>query len=276
MDPSDTLTLEELAQRRVPAAFSAWRTLSDILSGTRERSLRHIRHQDRREIAKRRMWRKRLVDQYSLDDQLLPKAEPGQKTLDWFQTKLCEAADLKIRQKLIVEEARHQARSEIRELSRTRLKRARDRAGRNALSAVSAALRANETSVSGIEVRPALVGTAPGERGEIAAEHLVHAHFDILAGSLTEGGRQWRLVTVHRGQMLAACGAQVASAKAATSEATDQAIVAWMLDKQEELKGKQERRGRDKLLSLAMKHFGVKQDVVRRAWDGRSGAPKRK
>ena len=276
MDLSDTFTLEELAQRLVPRAFAAWRPLSDILSGARERSLRHIKLQTRREIAKRRIWRKRLADQYGLDDQLLPKAEPGQKTLDWFQTKLCEVADLKMRQKLIVEEARRQASSEVRKLSRTRLKRARDRSGRKVLAAVSAALRANGTSVSGIEVRQTPVGVVRAERAEIAAEHLVHPHIDILAGRLTEGGRQWHQVIVHLEQMPAACGVEAASAKTAALNPNDQEIVAWMLEKQEELKGKGGKHGRDKLVPLAMKHFRLKQDVVRRAWRGRSRIPKRK
>lgn len=69
---SDTLTLEELAQRLVPRAFACWWSLSDILSGARDPSLRHIRNQDRREIAKTGAYHKWLVEQLGLDNQFLP------------------------------------------------------------------------------------------------------------------------------------------------------------------------------------------------------------
>jgi hypothetical protein len=278
MDLSDTLTLEEVAQRLVPRAFGAWRVLSDILSGDCAMSGRYIANQDRRERAKRRAWRRRLVDQFGLDGRLLPRIKPGEKKelLGLFRTSLLEATDLKIRRKLVIEEARHLANAEIRELSRARLKRARDRLGHKVLAAVSTALRATDSAVSGIEDRPTLIKSAHIERAAIAAEHLVHAQIDILSGSLREGGRQWRDVVVHLTQLPAACGAQVVSGQTAASEATDQDIVAWMLDKQKELRGKAERNGRDVLVSLAMEHFGLKQAVVRRSWDGRPGAPKRK
>ena len=69
--------------------------------------------------------------------------------------------------------------------------------------------------------------------------------------------------------------AQVASAGLAGLRVTEHEIGAWMLDKQQELKSKAQPHGRDKLISLAMEHFLVKQDQARRAWDGRVGGPKR-
>lgn len=271
-----TVTLEELAVRLVPVAFKRWRALSEILSGARDRSLRHIKNQDRREVAVRRPWRRRLIERAKLDDWLLPKGDHGQTGTGSLRAKLRATEDLKTRQKLVVEEARRRARAEVREQSRTRLERARDQLGRSVLTAVSDALRAAGTRVSGTEVRQTVGGVVLSERAEIAPDRLVHAHIDILAGSLTEGGRQWRQVTVHLGQMPAGGGPLVASTKESALQATDEAIVAWMLDKQMELKGKAEKHGRDKLVRLAMKHFDAKQDAVRQAWDGRGHARKRK
>lgn len=276
MDLHKPLALEELAQRLVTREFTGWRALSDILSGARARSSRHIRNEDRRATAKEAAWRKQLKERYALDDQLLPQVEPGQEALGLFREKLLAATDLRTRWKLVEEEARHLARAEVGGVVRARLKRACDRRGRTVLAAVSAALRANGTRVSGIEVGSTVGAAAPLERGEIAPEHLVHAQVDILAGSLTEGGRQWRQVTVQLGEMSTTGGAQSAPASRTGLAATNQEIAAWMVAQQNELKEKDEKHGRDVLVRPAMQHFGVKQKVVRQAWDGRPGAPKRK
>lgn len=270
MTGPDTVTLEELALRLVPEAFAKWRVLSEVLSGARDRPSRHIENQDRREVAVRRPWRNRLIERAKLDDQLLPKGERGQTSTSSLRAELRMAEDLKTRQKLVIEEARRRARAEVREQSRSRLKRARDRLGRRVLTAVSDALRAAGTRVSGIEVRQTLGGPVLGERAEIALDHLVYSDIDILAGSLSEGGRQWCQVTVQLGPKPVISAVQEeGDAKEPAPQATDQAMAAWMIKMQMELKAKGEDHGRDMLLPLARKHFSVKNEVVRRAWDRR-------
>jgi len=271
-DLPGTLSLEELARSLVPRAFAAWRALSEFLSGDRDPSVRYIRNQDRREIARRRAWRRWLIGRLSLDEQFLP----GRQDYEFLPKRLIEATDLKTRQKLVVQEARHLARAEVRSVARRRLGRAHDRLERKVLAATSAALRLQGTRVSGVEVRPTLGGMAPTERAEIPAEHLVHARIDILSGCLMEGGRQWRKVTVRLGQSKAS-EAQNASAETIHLEMSDEEIVAWMLNKQQELKSAQQPAGRDELIKLTMQRFPqLKQTTVRHAWDHRPGAPKRK
>src|SRR5262249_29864115 len=162
-------------RRLVPRAFAAWRALSEFLSGDRDPSGRYIRNQDRREIAKGRAWRRWLMDRLGLDEHFLP----SRQDYEVLPRRLIEATDLRTRQKLVIQEARHRARAEVRSVARRRLGRAHDRLERTVLAATSAALRAQGTRVSGVEVRPTLGGTAPTERAEIAAEHLVYADIDI-------------------------------------------------------------------------------------------------
>lgn len=197
MDLCKTLTLDELAKRLEPQVTAAWRTLSDVLSGEAEMSLRYLRNQERREVAKSRAYRQSLVARLNLDDQLVP----GRMDYPFLAKRLLEATDLEVREEHLMEEAGHLAKAEVRGLSRRRLARARDRLGRRVMVAVRSALRANGTSVNGIEVLETPVGPVLKERAEISAKHLAHARIDILTGSLMDAAREWRQVTVHLGQM---------------------------------------------------------------------------
>lgn len=265
--PGPFLTLRTLAERVAPDLWDAYRQAIDV--------------HDRKSDPPPDWWPQIAADAEAFVERMLAERLRKFDTSDlWVASlhlRITSSWDLEAwknatedwpRQLAELRARRDAYESETRELLRetassvVSAKSARDRV-RVLGKLVAMLLRAGMTE-RGCVVRATPQGSA---RRVVDWAELREAVPDIAANALTIGGVVFSMVHVEP-----AGPAEVADPAVTKKERpTDQAIAAWAVAKQGELKATGRKHGRDVMVPLAAKHFGVKQDVVRLAWRLRPG-----
>lgn len=110
-----------------------------------------------------------------------------------------------------------------------------------------------------------------GERRRLDRAEVLEAGIDLARNALTIDGTEFAMVEVEP------AGAGDGEGRSRVEDgrkapATDEAIAAWAVARQGELKAAGRKHGRDVVVPLVARNFGVKQDVVRLVWRNRPGA----
>ncbi len=254
------LKLAELAELVAPLEWRARNQLQGILRHDWEVRGAHSKRLYARAKSLIPKWRERRMRSAKIDRKsLLPKEVVRDGS---FGAVLLKSGSLTERKRHIAQDARDRALDEILSPRRRKYRHFRTKLDQR----IEAKLRAKMTE-SGVAVRAT---NGAQVRRLLDRVELLDADIDVDRETLTIHGHTWTAVQIEMHGIQNSDDGGPRGAGVSEKE-----IAKWMLSKQRELKNLGERAGRDRLISFAMTEFGLKQDTVRAAWDGRQGARKR-